>query len=486
MKFKSRRQTEYYYDDDEEERLPARGSGRRFSARDRGNVSRSGSLRAAGRETAVRNTRSRRQERNAFRPVQSFFAALALFLGAGFLFLFAGAWLRSADARAGGAGTIPAVIEELIPEAVQKAVSGETEDALPESGRAAGEEPGAPAVSSENISYISPGHYLLRETQAPDLVTFSFAGDILFDERYAPAAFALQNGGDITASFDEASLAVMRTADVMFVNNEFPYSDRGEPTEGKAYTFRAPPARVRWLSALGVDLAGLANNHAYDYGEAAFLDTLDTLDGAGILRVGGGRSLEEACRPCVFETGGFRIAVINATQIERLDNPDTKGAEEDAPGVFRCFDDARLLEVIRRSREEADFIIVTIHWGTESTHEADWLQTSRIQAMEEAGADLVVGAHPHVLQGIDYAGDMPVVYSLGNYLFSSYTTDTGILQATFRPSQKRMTQLRFVPMLQSGCRVAALDGAEKARVLEALRSWSPNASVDGDGIITKR
>ncbi|WP_130838164.1 CapA family protein [Lachnoclostridium sp. Marseille-P6806] len=481
MKFKSRRQTEYYYDEDEDERLPVRERDGHFSSRNRGNASRSSPLRTSGREAA-----GRRRERNTSRPVQSFFAALALFLGAGFLFLFAGAWIRSADARAGGAGVIPAVIEELIPESVQKAVSGEAGDALPEGEQVAGEDPAAPFVASESISYISPGHYLLRETQAPDLVTFSFAGDILFDERYAPAAFALQNGGDITASFDAASLAVMRTADVMFVNNEFPYSDRGEPTEGKAYTFRASPARARWLSALGVDLTGLANNHAYDYGEAAFLDTLDTLDEAGILRVGGGRNLEEACRPCVFEAGGFRIAVINATQIERLDNPDTRGAGEDTPGVFRCFDDTRLLEVIRRSGEEADFVIVTIHWGTESTHEADWLQTSRIQAMAEAGADLVVGAHPHVLQGIDYAGDMPVVYSLGNYLFSSYTTDTGILQVTFRPSQKRMTQLRFVPMLQSGCRVAALDGGEKARVLEELRSWSPNASVDGDGIITKR
>lgn len=460
MKFRSRRPKEFYYDEEEpEKRVWFPGT--------------------------VSHARRRRGN-----PLRSFLAALAVLLGAGFLLLLVISLLQSADARAAGAGTLQSVAEERIPSPAEQAgvmpagsggesaEAGETAE-QPEAGQVSGRQP-----ASEHLSF-SGGRYVLTETAAPDLVTFAFAGDILFDDRYAAAASVNQRGGDIASAFDEASLAVMRTADVFCVNNEFPYSDRGTPTEGKAYTFRAKPGRVSWLLDMGVDVAALANNHAYDYGEEAFLDTLDVLDGAGILRVGGGRNLEEASAPCIFEVNGYTIALLNATQIERLDFPDTRGAGETTPGVFRCFDDTRLLAAIRDADSRADFVIVLIHWGTESTHETDWLQTSRVGAMEEAGADLVVGAHPHVLQGIAYSGDMPVIYSLGNYFFSSFTTDTGILQATFQPSAGKLVQLRFVPMLQENCRVTALSGAEKERVLSALRAWSPGVQITDDGVISK-
>ena len=108
------------------------------------------------------------------------------------------------------------------------------------------------------------------------------------------------------------------------------------------------------------------------------------------------------------------------------------------------------------------------------------------QEMERLGVDLIIGDHPHVLQPIEYIGDMPVVYSLGNYLFTSFTLDTGVVRVTFSPSSGGMTSLQFIPMLQSGTRVRTSEGAEKARILQEMRSMSATASFDEDGYVTPK
>ena len=95
---------------------------------------------------------------------------------------------------------------------------------------------------------------------------------------------------------------------------------------------------MHYLDDLGVDLVSLANNHCYDFGETGLLDTLDTLQQDGIPYAGAGRNLEEAAAPVYFISGGMKIGFLSATQIERLDNPDTKGATEGEAGVFRCWE----------------------------------------------------------------------------------------------------------------------------------------------------
>ena len=351
-------------------------------------------------------------------------------------------------------------------------------------GQAGGQETGMPTAST-NITRLADGTY--RVTPAKEqAVTFTFAGDILFDDRYAIGASVGLRGGAIASSFDEPALELMRSADVFMVNNEFPYTNRGAPLPDKQYTFRADPSTASWLTEMGADLVSLANNHCFDYGEEGFRDTLDTLDARGILRVGAGRNLEEAMRPAYFHVGGMTIAVVNSTQIERLDNPDTRGATAESAGVFRCFDETQLLQVIENAAAVADYVIVYIHWGTENEPQPDWLQFDRIDGMAQAGADLIVGDHPHCLQPITYTGDTMVAYSLGNYLFSSYTTDTGLLQATFSPAEKNLTALRFVPMVQQDSSVKTADGAEKERILQKMRALSPDVTIDGDGYISKR
>lgn len=314
-------------------------------------------------------------------------------------------------------------------------------------------------------------------------VTFVFAGDILFDPAYAIYSTYRQRGEQLEQCISEELLAEMRSADVMMLNNEFPYSDRGEPLPDKTYTFRAAPESVSLLQDMGVDIVSLANNHAYDYGEVSLLDTLDILEQAGVPYVGAGRNLEEAVRPIYYLVGDYKIAVLSATQIERTSSPHTRGATENTPGVFRCLETELLEEKIREAKEECDFVIVYIHWGTESTTELDWRQRDHTPLYVEAGADIIIGDHPHCLQEIGYVNGVPVIYSLGNFWFNSRTQDSCIVKMTL--SEDGIQSLQFVPCLQSNSGVSLLEGEERARVISYMQSISHTANIDADGYVTE-
>ena len=320
------------------------------------------------------------------------------------------------------------------------------------------------------------------ETADDGSVTIGFAGDILFDDNYAVGNTFRKNGNTAEGVIGSSLLEKMRNVDIMMVNNEFPYSNRGTPTEGKTYTFRARPETVQILGTMGVDIVGLANNHAYDHGEQALLDTFDILDSVGVEYVGAGRNIDEASHTVYYITeSGMKIAFICATQIERLSNPDTKEATATSAGVFRCLDDTLLLERIRQAKEKNAFVIVFVHWGTEGTSEIDYLQRDQSKEMVEAGADLIIGGHPHVLQKIDYVQGVPVVYSLGNYIFNSKTLDTCMIISTIHTDGT--VKLQMVPAVQSGCSVNEAFDSEAQRIFNYMQSLSPGITIDSGGYI---
>lgn len=310
-------------------------------------------------------------------------------------------------------------------------------------------------------------------------IVLAFGGDILFDPGYSVMASLLQRTNGIYDSFSADLLEEMENADIMMLNNEFPYSDRGVPTAEKQFTFRAKPEYADMLTQMGVDIVSLANNHAYDYGEDAFLDTLATLEGEGMKYVGAGRNLEEAAAPVYFEFDHIKIAYVSATQIERLDNPDTKGATETSPGVFRCWNPEKLLETVAEAKKNSDFVVVYIHWGTENTIELDWAQLDQAPKLAEAGADLIIGDHPHCLQPIQYVNGVPIVFSVGNFWFSSKQLDTCLIKAVL--DQNGLKSIQFLPAIQQNCTTSLLHGTEKKRVLTYMQSISPEIIVDEDG-----
>ena len=330
-------------------------------------------------------------------------------------------------------------------------------------------------MSAENIYAIS--------NRKEGVVTLGFAGDILMDDEYAIMANLLNRGVTIENGISEALLLQMQGVDIMMLNNEFPYTERGTALEDKTYTFRADRDTVSYLTDMGVDIVSLANNHLYDFGEIGLLDTLDTLKEAGIPYVGAGRNLAEAAAPVYFIAGDIKIAIVSATQIERLDNPDTKGATENSPGVFRCLNPGKLCEVVAQAKENSDFVIVYIHGGTENVVEPDWAQLDQAPKIAEAGADLIIGDHPHCLQGFQYFGDVPVIYSMGNFWFNSKTMDTCMLQVDI--SSEGIEELRFVPAIQQDSRTDLAYGAEKERIISYMQEISFNVSIDNEGRVSK-
>lgn len=331
--------------------------------------------------------------------------------------------------------------------------------------------------------YMAEHRILARETTVENQVTLCFAGDVLFDDNYAVMASALQRGEGAEGAIASELLTFMRDADIMMLNNEFTYTSGGTPTEGKQYTFRANPGTVSWLDEMGVDIVSLANNHTYDYGETGLLDTLSTLEDSNIPYVGAGRNLEEASAPVYFIAGNMKIAIVSATQIERLDQPDTKGATEDSAGVFRCWNPEKLYEEIALAKENSDFVVVYIHWGTENTTEIDWAQEEQAPKIAEAGADLIIGDHPHCLQGMDYFGETPVIYSMGNYWFNSKTVDTCLVQVVV--DENGLQSFQIIPAIQEDCKVKAADETQKARILQELRSLSPDVAIDQNGYVSR-
>ena len=317
-----------------------------------------------------------------------------------------------------------------------------------------------------------------------DAVTLGFVGDIGFAEGYATIRVFRENGEDINAAMDSEVLSYLQGVDIMMANNEFPYSDRGEPTPDKTYTFRADPKDVHIMTDLGVDIVSLANNHAYDYGPDALIDTIDTLNGARLPFVGAGKNIEEAKKPAYFHAGEHVISYVSATQIERYGNPDTKEATEDSPGVLRTLDPDKFVEVIKEADANSDFVVVYVHWGSESTDLVEQSQRDLARAYVDAGADLIIGDHSHCLQGIDYVDDVPVFYSLGNFWFNSKSLDTCIVRTVIAPDGS-ISELKFIPCRQVGSKVRIATSEEKSSIIEYMRGISNYATIDDDGIVNK-
>lgn len=321
----------------------------------------------------------------------------------------------------------------------------------------------------------------LAECESQDTVTLLFAGDILMDDHYAVMSTYHNRGNDINQAFDQGLLEQMRNADIFMINNEFTFTSRGTPTVNKKFTFRANPGNVSMYEEMGVDIVSVANNHIYDYGEISLLDTLDTLEQAEIPYVGAGRNLQEAMTPVYYIANGMKIAFVSATQIERNSVPDTKEATQDSAGVLRCMNPDNLLLVIEEAKKNSDYVILYIHWGTESQEAIDWQQEQQAPIYAQAGVDLIIGDHPHCLQKMDSVEGVPVIYSLGNFWFNSRTQNSCVVKVALRAGE--MESFQFIPCRQSDCRTVLLTGQEKTEVLDYMRTISPNVTIDEEGYV---
>jgi poly-gamma-glutamate synthesis protein (capsule biosynthesis protein) len=238
-------------------------------------------------------------------------------------------------------------------------------------------------------------------------VDLAFVGDILLDS--APGQ-TIAAGGD---PFQNVA-GILSRVDVTIGNLECPVAAGGQVVD-KMFTFRANPATLAKLKS-HIDVVSLANNHSGDYGPEALTETMQHLKNSGIPYFGAGLNLTEAHKPYLFERNGIRIALLGYDEFL----PRSFEAGPGRPGVAWSEDEQVVLD-IRRAREAgADVVVPFMHWGWENETAPSARQRQLAKVMIDAGADAVVGAHPHITQGVEMYRGRPIVYSLGNFVFDLF------------------------------------------------------------------
>lgn len=313
-----------------------------------------------------------------------------------------------------------------------------------------------------------------------------FCGDINFDENYYPIKKLNAEGGDLTKCISPELLKIMNDADIMVANNEFTYTKRGTPLAGKAWTFRADPARVSLLKEMGVDVALLANNHAYDYGEDSLLDTMQTLKDAGIRYFGAGNNLAEAKAPLYVTVEDKTVAFVAASRAEK--NFKTPQATEDMPGILLCYEPALFVESIKEARQHADYVIAVVHWGTEYSNDLEQVQIDTAKLYIDAGADAVIGAHSHCPQPIDFYNGKPIVYSLSNFWFNDTPVDSMLIELHFHGNDSKnehQMDLIYTAATQHNVYTEYCYGADREKVVGFMEKISGNRiKIDNNGLVS--
>ncbi|MBB3108243.1 poly-gamma-glutamate synthesis protein (capsule biosynthesis protein) [Paenibacillus phyllosphaerae] len=310
-----------------------------------------------------------------------------------------------------------------------------------------------------------------------ETIKLSFVGDILLAGSVEDTM--LKNG----YAFPYAkSLAFLQGADLTAGNLENPITTRGTPAEDKQYVFKGSPLSLPALKEAGFDVVSLANNHTLDQGTEGLLDTITYLDEAGIPNIGGGSDDKEAFEPIYLEAKGIKVAYIGVSRV--LPVGEWKAAENH-PGVAEAYDSTRTVKTIKEAKEKADLVIVMIHWGIERADTPEPYQKDLGKVLIDAGADLIIGSHPHVLQGFETYKGKWIAYSLGNYIFNmtktEKTKDTGVLEAVCTKSGN--CKLQFHPMRAAQSQPAPLEGTAAQELLTRLSGFSLNATVDKEGYI---
>lgn len=311
-------------------------------------------------------------------------------------------------------------------------------------------------------------------TRDPPVVTrLLVVGDVMLGRRVAAA-----NPGNPVRPLRHLAPEVRR-ADIAVGNLESTLDDDGPPQQGDD-SFAAPPGTLAGLERIGFDAMSLANNHTGDFGEAMLLDTVERFRDSKVAGFGAGPDLAAASRPAVVEHDGIRFGFVGFNSIGEtpMAGPRSPGALSvrmpirTAPEIVRP-DLDHVLGVVRRLDRRVDVVVVLPHWGDQYTHEALPVQSTVGRALVGAGADLVVGGHPHWVQGLESVGDAVIAHSLGNAVFDmdfmEQTMEGVTLTATFRDD--RLVDVALAPYrMDADFAPRPLQGAAGRSVLADVRA----------------
>lgn len=264
-----------------------------------------------------------------------------------------------------------------------------------------------------------------QETREQDSLTLVFTGDVLLDRGVRP--YAEREG--VPALFAGVD-SVFRQADAVIINLECPLTDTATPIN-KHFVFRGEPQWAKGLRVAGITHAAMANNHTYDQGRQGLLSTYNHLKEAGIEPLGYGNSKSERLEPVIIRKGAIEVALFNSVTLPLENWYDL----DDRPGICQA-SASTLADAIRtfHAHHPTTKIIAVLHWGAEMQTSPTMQQRIDAQILLQAGADAIVGHHPHVVQPLINIYDKSVFYSLGNFVFDqslSIAQQAAMAQITF-------------------------------------------------------
>ncbi|MDF2722181.1 MAG: poly-gamma-glutamate biosynthesis capsule formation protein [Paenibacillus sp.] len=310
----------------------------------------------------------------------------------------------------------------------------------------------------------------------PNRVQLTFVGDVIFSDNVETALKV--NGYDYPYWYMRQYL---EKADLTIANLETPLTDRGTPQE-KEYAYRSSPNALPAFKDAGFDLVNLANNHILDYGAVGLLDTFTHLDKAGIRWFGAGHNTAEAFKPVIVEKKGIKIAFLGLSKV--VPTQEWK-AGPNRPGVADTYALKAPLEAIRNAKKQADLVVVVAHWGVERQDMPEKYQKDYAREYIDAGADLIIGGHPHVLQGFESYKGKWIAYSLGNFIFTMNenptTWETIVLQASC--AKDGGCALKAVPVLTKLANPQPMTDDAAAKLYKRLTDISFQTEITSDGTI---
>ena len=305
---------------------------------------------------------------------------------------------------------------------------------------------------------------LHAQSPSQDTVKLYFGGDVNFG-----LFFADKIHDDLSYPFDR--MKWLGEADVAMVNLENAMTRRGK-RQHKEFVFHTKPKYGQLLREARIGLVTLANNHIYDYGREGIFDTMELLDSLGIKHVGAGANIDSARSPVIVERKGLRVGFLGYMDSISTTNLYFAKARKAGPAVLNR---GYLVEDIGKLKAKCDFVVINIHWGVEKSRTPLQRQIELAHAAIDAGADLIIGHHPHVLQGIEVYRGKVIAYSLGNFLFGGSSREsypTALLKVTIPVRAIDSARCEIVPIYVDHWQPRAFEGTGGTGVIDTIRHYS--------------
>jgi poly-gamma-glutamate synthesis protein (capsule biosynthesis protein) len=268
-------------------------------------------------------------------------------------------------------------------------------------------------------------------------ISVSFVGDILLAGHVGEKI----NKDGVNYPFTKIR-PILYSSDFSIGNLESAVGISGVANGNKQYAFRADPKVLKGVKWSGIDILSVANNHVLDYGPDAFKETLDGIRSEGMYYVGAGKDIDEAYSPAIVEKHGQKIAIFAVSRV--VPSVDWH-AGKNWRGVASIYNPDKLIDRMKSIRGQVDMIAVYLHWGVEKESMPKSYQRGLARQLIDSGADIVIGSHPHVLQGFEFYKGKLIAYSLGNFVFTNLNNETLILNVNY--NQDGTQSVRIIPCL---------------------------------------